>query len=139
MRGRFARSAQSEGIAAYSVQIGRQLRARRTRLGLSINSVARKLGIGADQYRAYETGARLAPKLLLTRIAGYFGVPTLWLLSNLAPKADAQKVTPRQRSRYQVATPEDRVNYLTKAFCKLDLERQQELLAVAGALAHNKW
>jgi len=33
---------------------------------------------------------------------------------------------------------EHRVNYLINAFCKLDLERQQQLLAVAGALAHQE-
>jgi transcriptional regulator with XRE-family HTH domain len=82
MRGRFARSAQSEHDACWA-QIGSRLRARRTHLGLSIKSVARELGIGADQYFAYETGAKLTPELLLTRIAEYFGVPTLWFSPNI--------------------------------------------------------
>jgi len=38
----------------------------------------------------------------------------------------------------QRSTEEDRVKYLINAFCKLDLERQQELLAVAGAPAHQE-
>jgi transcriptional regulator with XRE-family HTH domain len=79
MGGCFARSAQSERSGTCFAQIGSRLRARRTHLRLSINSVARELGIGADQYLAYESGAKLAPKLLLTQIAEYFGVPALWL------------------------------------------------------------
>ena len=133
MRGRFARSAQLERGAAFPAQISNQLRARRTHLGLSTMSVARVLGIGANQYRAYESGAKLTPELLLTRIAEYFGVPALWLSPNLVHKtADAQKAV--LRDRYRVATVEDRVNDLITVFCKLDLERQQELLAVAARL-----
>jgi hypothetical protein len=71
MRGRFAHCAQSERDAACWSQIGSRLRAHRTHLGLSISSDARELGIGADQYLAYETGAKLAPMLLLARIADY--------------------------------------------------------------------
>jgi transcriptional regulator with XRE-family HTH domain len=139
MRGRFARSAQSERSGTCFAQIGSRLRARRTHLGLSINSVARDLGIGADQYLLYETGAKLAPELLLTRIAEYFGVPALLFSPNLRVKtANAQKAVPRLRGRYRVATVEDRVNYLINTFCKLDLEKQQQLLAVAGALAHQE-
>ena len=94
--------------------------------------------IGADQYLAYETGG--PPELLLTRIAEYFGVPAFWFSPNLVLKtAESQKAMPRQGGRYRVATPEDRVKDLIKAFCKLDLKRQQELLAVAGALARHKW
>jgi transcriptional regulator with XRE-family HTH domain len=136
MRGRFARCAQSERSECWA-QIGRPLRARRTRLGLSISSVAQELGIGADQYLAYETGARVAPTLLPARIAEYFGVPALWLSPKLALKtADAQKARPRPRGRYRVTTVEDRENYLISVLYKLDLERQRQLLAVASALAH---
>jgi hypothetical protein len=93
----------------------------------------------ADEYLRYETGAKLAPELLLTRIAEYFGVPALWFSPKLELKpADTQKPIPRLRVRYRVATVEDRVNYLINVFCKLNLERQQQLLAVAGALAHQK-
>ena len=91
MRGRFARSAQSVSGAACWAQIGGP-RARRTHLGLSIESVAR----GADQYLAYELGAKLAPELLLTRIAEYFGGAVLWFSPNLVLKtADRQKAMPR--------------------------------------------
>ena len=136
MRGRFVRSAQKERNGTCFAQIGSRIRARRTHLGLSINSVARDLGIGADQYLLYETGAKLASELVLTRIAKYFGVPALWLSPDLELKtANAQKAAPRPRGRYRVATFEDRVNYLIKTFCKLDLQKQQQLLAVAGALA----
>jgi len=139
MRGRFARSAQSERSGTYFAQIGSRIRARRTHLGLSINSVARDLGIGADQYLLYETGAKLASELVLTRIAEYLGVPALWLSPNLALKPpNARKAMPRLGGRYRVATAEDRVNYLIDTFCKLDLEGQQQVLAVAGALAHQE-
>ena len=139
MRGRFGRSAQSERSGMCFAQIGSRLRARRTHLGLSIKGVARELGIGADQYLLYETGAKQASELLLARIADYFGVPALWLSPNFVVKtANARKTPPRPRGRYRVATVDDRVNYLINIFCKLDLERQQQLLAVAGALAHQE-
>lgn len=139
MRGRFARSARSERDAVCGAQIGSRLRARRMHLGLSIKSVARELGIGADQYCAYETGAKLAPELLLARIAEYFAVSAPWLSPNLVLKtADAQLAMSRLRGRYRVATVEDRIAYLINVFCKLDLERQQELFAVADALAHQE-
>src|SRR5215471_7764298 len=49
-RGHFARSTQSERGSARWAQTGNRLRARRTHLRLSINGLARELGIGADQY-----------------------------------------------------------------------------------------
>jgi len=114
MGGRVARSAQSEHGACWA-QIGSRLRARRTHLELSINNVTRELGIGANQYRAYESGAKLTPELLLTWIAEYFGFPALWLSPNLVHKtADAQKAV--LRDRYRVATVEDRVNDLITVF-----------------------
>ena len=134
MGGRVARSAQSEHGACWA-QIGSRLRARRTHLELSINNVTRELGIGANQYRAYETGAKLTPELLLIRIAEYFGVPALWLSPNLVHKtADAQKAVPRLRGRYRVATVEDRVNYLITVFCKLDLYRSGSGARAPGLL-----
>jgi transcriptional regulator with XRE-family HTH domain len=132
---RMTRSAQSERGTTCWAQIGSRLRARRTHLGLSIKSVARELAIGADQYLLYETGAKLAPELLMTRIAEYYGVPALCFSPSLVLKTANP---PQLRGRYRVATVEDRVNYLSNTFCKLDLERQQQLLAVAGALAHQK-
>jgi hypothetical protein len=93
--------------------------------------------IGADQYLAYETGG--PPELLLTRIAEYFGVPAFWFSPNLVLKtAESQKAMPRQGGRYRVATVEDRVIYLITVFCKLDLGRQQQLLAVAGTLVRQE-
>src|SRR5215831_20273493 len=102
---RVARSAQSKHGATCLAQIGSRLRVRRAHLGLSINSVARELGIGADQYLTYETGAKQASELLLARIADYFGVPALWLSPNFVVKtANARKTPPRPRGRYRVAT-----------------------------------
>jgi transcriptional regulator with XRE-family HTH domain len=139
MKGRSAGSAGSERGAACRAYIGSRLRARRTHLGLTVNSVARELGIATDHYLAYETGAKLAPEPLLTRIAEHFGVPAFCFSAKLALKTPvAEQVMPGLKGRYRVATLEHRVNYLINAFCKLDLERQQQLLAVAGALAHER-
>jgi transcriptional regulator with XRE-family HTH domain len=122
------------------MQIGTRLRARREHLGLTIDGVARELGIKADQYLAYEAGTKLAPELLLVRIAESFGVPAMWFTANLAlnPANDEKRARPRPRGLYRVATAEDRVGYLVNVFCKLDLERQQQLLAVAGELARQR-
>jgi hypothetical protein len=65
-----------------------------------------------------------------------FGVPTVWFSPIKAE--DPQKAIPRLGGRYRVATVEDRVNYIINAFCMLDLEREQHLLAIAGALAHQE-
>jgi len=65
---------------------------------------------------------------VLTRIAEYFGVPAVRFSPNLVLKTvDAQKAMPRLRGRYRFATLENRLIYLINAFCKLDLERQQQL------------
>jgi transcriptional regulator with XRE-family HTH domain len=139
MRERFAHSTHSGRSDAREGQIGSRLRARRTHLGLTIDSVARELGIKADQYLAYEAGTQLAPELLLVRIAESFGVPAMWFSANPVLKtAGDEKARPRPRGLYRVATAEDRVGYLVNVFCKLDLERQQQLLAVAGELARQQ-
>ena|SRR5215831_5010158 len=111
---RVARSAQSKHGATCLAQIGSRLRVRRAHLGLSINSVARELGIGADQYLTYETGAKLAPELLLARIAEYFGVPALLFSPNLVLKMAAiQQAKPRLRSISRCDL-EDLVDYLAR-------------------------
>jgi transcriptional regulator with XRE-family HTH domain len=136
MRGRVVRSAQSEHRW---LRIGRRLRARRKHLGLSVKSVARELEIKTDQYLAYEAGAELAPPLLLTRIAERFGVPAVWFFQNFGCKTvDDKMAAARLKGLYRVATLEDRINYLIDAFCRLDLDKQQQLLAVAGVLTHQK-
>ena len=59
----------------------------------------------------------------------------LWYSPNLVLKtAESQKAMPRQGGRYRVATVQDRVIYLIT----LDLGRQQQLLAVAGALVRQE-
>jgi hypothetical protein len=39
---------------------------------------------------------------------------------------------------YRVATLEDRITFLVNSFTKLDFERQQQLLAFAGALTNGR-
>jgi transcriptional regulator with XRE-family HTH domain len=134
MRGELVRSPQPEHRW---VHVGKRLRARRKHLGLTIESMARELEIEADQYLAYEAGAKLAPPLLLFLLAQRLGVPAGWFLQNFAAKtANGKLPTSRQKGLYRVATVDDRINYLINSFCRLDLERQQQLLAVAGVLAH---
>jgi hypothetical protein len=77
--------------------------------------------------------------LLLTRFAERFGVPAAWFLQNFGcTTVDGKMATARLKGPYRVATLEDRINYLIEAFCRLDLERQQQLLAVAGVLTQQK-
>jgi transcriptional regulator with XRE-family HTH domain len=115
------------------LRIGDRLRSRRTHLGLTTSSVAQELGIDPQAYEAYEAGTEQTPALLLTQIAEVFSVPVFWFFQDVAfEAADAQ---PSLKGAYRVATLEERMLFLTDSFRKLDLEGQQHLLAVAGALA----
>jgi transcriptional regulator with XRE-family HTH domain len=120
------------------VLVGDRLRARRARLGLTIEAVAEQLGVEPGTYERYEDGMDQAPALLLTEVAEKLGVPVLWFFQDVIAQDVPEASTPvhsDQAPVYRVATTEDRVQAMADRFRKLDFEGQQHLLGIAAALA----
>lgn len=137
MKVRFVRRAPTQEFGrTLWIRIGDRLRIRRSQLGLSRSRVARELGIESRAYDAYEAGIERVPALLLTQLAELFDVPVFWFFEGIAPeKETAKKQVSRPCGVYRVATPEQRMHFLVDTFRKLDLEGQQHLLTLAGALS----
>jgi len=120
--------------------IGRRLRARRTQLGMDVDRIAEELDIAPAAYADYESGSDPMPALLLGQIADLLGVPLVWFFQDVTfdaqveDEAAAGNDPPRI---FVVATVEQRVQSLAESFRKLDLEGQQHLLAIAGALSQS--
>jgi transcriptional regulator with XRE-family HTH domain len=123
------------------VLVGDRLRARRARLGLTIEAVAEQLGVEPGTYERYEDGIDQAPALLLTEVAEKLGVPVLWFFQDViaqdVPEAASAPVHSDQVPVYRVATVDDRVQAMADRFRKLDFEGQQHLLGIAAALARS--
>lgn len=121
------------------VLVGDRLRARRARMGLSIESVADQLGVEPGTYERYEDGIDQAPALLLTEVAEKLGVPVLWFFQDViaqdVPEEPSAPVHTDRAPVFRVATTEDRVQAMAERFRKLDFEGQQHLLGIASALA----
>lgn len=115
--------------------VGERIRLRRVHLGFSTNMLADELGIDPSAYDAYEAGREQAPARMLSQVAELMGVSVLWFFQDAT---FAQETTEPAASQpggvYRVATLDDRMRFLTESFRKLDLEGQQYLIAIAGAL-----
>jgi transcriptional regulator with XRE-family HTH domain len=126
------------GASAMWKLVGERLKVRRSELGLMVARVAEDVVVSEDTYERYEAGDAQVPAALLARIAERFGVPVLWFFQDVVPPPDndgedaPDPDTPRV---YRVTTLEQRVDYLADSFRKLDLEGQQHLLAIVGALS----
>jgi transcriptional regulator with XRE-family HTH domain len=117
-------------------RVGRRLLARRIELGLSIDQLADELVIAPSAYESYEQGAAQAPALLLAQIANLFAVPVHWFFLDALAHWEVDDAAPDDVPRsYRVATTEQRTRFLAEAFCRLDLEGQQLLLAIVAALS----
>jgi transcriptional regulator with XRE-family HTH domain len=124
--------------------IGRRLRTRRTVLGMRVEEVAEALEISPSLYASYETGAAHAPAFLLGEIAELFGVPVPWFFQDVSFEEDEEEdlgASDAPLGVLTVATDDERVEALSECFRRLDLDAQQHLLAIAGALARSsrKW
>jgi len=118
--------------------IGERVRARRTHLGFTKQRLADTLGIELRAYDAYEAGVEEAPAWVLTQLADLLGVSMLWFFQDVTLEEEStQTGEPPTAGIYCVATFEERMSFLADSFCKLDLEGQQHLLAIAGALTRN--
>jgi transcriptional regulator with XRE-family HTH domain len=136
MKVRLERCAPTETGGTLWVHIGRRLQTRRTELGLSVDDVARQLGIAPRVYEALEEGLERAAASLLGRIAELFRVRVFWFFQDVEfGDESASEAVGSPHGAYRVATLEERVEFLADSFRKLDLEGQQHLLAVANALS----
>lgn len=68
-------------IPAFCIELGKHLRALRAENGLSIEEIAFKAGIDAQNLRKYELGKQEMKVSMLKRIADAFGISTSELLS----------------------------------------------------------
>jgi len=102
---------------------------------MPMDDVARALGITPSAYAAHEAGLALTPAAL-ARIAELFGVPVLTFFQDVAIESEGDRVAAaRPGGVYRVATIEERLQWLSGAFRRLDLDGQRQLLALAGSLA----
>ena len=118
--------------------VGERIRLRRVHLGFSNTKLAEELGIDPSAYDAYEAGGEQAPARTLSQIAELLGVSVLWFFQDITFEEETtEPVTLRPGGVYRVATLEDRMRFLSDSFRKLDLEGQQHLIAIAGALTQS--
>src|SRR5208282_1693415 len=68
--------------------VGSRLRARRIKLGFSIDRVAEVLQAAPNVYEDYESGRAQVPALLLARLSGLFAVPVYWFFQDVASHHD---------------------------------------------------
>jgi len=116
-------------------RVGERIRLRRLHLGFSDERLAGELGIDPSAYDAYEAGGELAPARTLSQIAELLGVSVLWFFQDITFQEETTETAASVPAGvYRVATLEDRMRFLSDAFRELDLEGQQHLIAIAGAL-----
>src|SRR5215475_6144184 len=119
-------------------RVGERIRRRRVHLGFSNKRLADELGIDPSAYDAYEAGRDQAPARMLSQIAELLGVSVLWFFQDITFEEETTEAdAPRPGGVYRVATLEDRMRFLSDSFRKLDLEGQQHLIAIAGALTQS--
>ena len=119
--------------------VGERMRRRRVHLGFSNKMLADALGVDPSAYDAYEAGGEQAPARMLSQIAELLGVSVLWFFQDITFEEEGtEPAVSRPAGVYHVATLEDRMRFLSDSFRKLDLEGQQHLIAIAGALTQTR-
>jgi transcriptional regulator with XRE-family HTH domain len=124
-------------------RVGARIRARRTHFGFTNQRLADALGIDLRTYDAYEAGVEQVPAWVLTELAELLAVSMLWFFQDVTfEKERTQTAVPAAESGadgvYCVATLEERMSFLADSFCQLDLEGQQHLIAIVGALTRSR-
>ena len=118
--------------------LGRRLRLRRSQLGMRPHIVASHLGVSPEDYVTYETGQTLIPAEHLAELAQLLRVPMFYFFRDV-PISDDKTVAPESKPTpaFSITTEADRIVSLVGDFQKLDFERQQHLLLLAGALVRD--
>ena len=119
--------------------VGQRIRARRVQRGHKVHCVADELSISPTLYVGYESGENQVPALVLSQLAEFLGVPVLWFFQDASSpeEDDGSSVCDQSAPTYRIATSEERVDALAESFRNLDLEGQQQLLAMAAALSRS--
>lgn len=68
--------------------VGGRIAERRLAVGLSVESLAERVGVSAAQLRAYEAGQQRPAAAELLRLHEVLGVPTAYFFDGLAPDED---------------------------------------------------
>jgi transcriptional regulator with XRE-family HTH domain len=106
--------------------VGARIRERRVMMGLSQQQLAKMIGVTYQQAHKYERGLNRISAGRLFEIGQVLGVPVSWFFEGLAPDAEAQEASPRQRMCLELA----------RNFALIDNEKHQEALSqMARALA----
>ncbi len=106
--------------------VGARIRERRVMMGLSQQQLAKMIGVTYQQAHKYERGLNRISAGRLFEIGQVLGVPVSWFFEGLAPDAQGQDVSPRQRMCLELA----------RNFALIDNEKHQEALSqMARALA----
>ncbi len=116
--------------------VGKQIRARRLQRGHPVRHLAEELGVSQAAYLRYESGEAPLPAVQLSQLSKLLGVPVIWFFQDASSREESGSCIDRASSvTYRVATLEQRIGALANSFLKLDLEGQQQLLAIADALS----
>jgi transcriptional regulator with XRE-family HTH domain len=116
--------------------VGRRLRSRRIERSLTVARVADEIGVPAGVYEGFEAGDAHMSVWLLAKIAELFAVPVLWFFQDVVDRAEIDGGQMAEAPcTYRVATLEQRIQFLVESFRKLDLDGQQRLLIIIGALS----
>jgi hypothetical protein len=79
--------------------------------------------------------------MLLAKMASLFGVPVLWFFQDVVSRVEIGDDPTSDFEGpyvYRIATMEQGLHFLTESFRELDLEGQQYLLTIIGALSQSK-
>jgi transcriptional regulator with XRE-family HTH domain len=120
--------------------VGRRLHARRTELGIDVDTVAGRLGVSPIVYAAYESGNGAMPAWMLSELADLFevGVSSFYQDIDFERHEEPEFATASvQACVFTVATEEQRRQALGDYFRDLDLDGQQHLLSLARALSRS--
>jgi transcriptional regulator with XRE-family HTH domain len=83
--------------AATDRHVGRRIRQRRVQLGLSLEQLAQRVAVTAQQARKYEVGRNGVPAGRLAALAGALGVGVGWFFDGLAVEDYALELPRRPR------------------------------------------
>ena len=67
-------------MAPFDLHVARRIRGKRRALGLSVDSLASALNVGANRIEAYERGSERVPSDHLVRLSEIFNVPLSYFL-----------------------------------------------------------
>jgi transcriptional regulator with XRE-family HTH domain len=99
--------------------------------------VASHLGVSPESYLEYETGQTLIPAEHLAELARLLRVPMFYFFRDVPIADDKTAAESKPTPAFSVTTETDRIVALVGDFQKLDFERQQHLLLLAGALVRD--